>query len=240
MLRSIAKSPLLLIARQCVSHSRAQPQTWRLLATESKQTSEQSGEHPPEQSMPKPNADEASTATEPDQPATPAEPLSQVETLTRQLGEMEAQLADLDDRTLRTLADMENVRTIARRDVENARKYAIMPFAKSILTVADNLGLALSSVDKEHVEAADADPILKGLHVGIGATETELLKVFSQFGISRFGIVGDKFDPNKYQAMFEAESQEYDPGTVINIHKVGYEMGDRVLRPAEVGVSRAP
>lgn len=160
--------------------------------------------------------------------------------LKKQLEEKDAQLSELNDRTLRALAEMENVRTIARRDVDNARKYAIVPFAKSILSVADNLGLALNSVNKQEVEANGADPLLKGLFVGIGATESELLKVFATYGISRFGSVGDKFDPNKYQAMFEAPSDEHEPGTVINVQKLGYEMGERVLRPAEVGVSCAP
>ncbi|PXF47895.1 Protein GrpE [Gracilariopsis chorda] len=159
--------------------------------------------------------------------------------LIKQLEEKETELADLNDRTLRVLAEMENVRMIARRDVENARKYAVVPFAQALLSVADNLGLALKSVPEDALNAGDAQPHLKGLYTGLGATESELLKVFAQHGIERFGAVGDKFDPNKYQAMFEVPSPDHEPGTVIDVTKLGYTIGDRILRPAEVGVSRA-
>lgn len=158
--------------------------------------------------------------------------------LIKQLEEKEAQLADLNDRTLRVLAEMENVRMIARRDVENAKKYAVMPFAQALLSVADNLGLALKSVPEDALTSDDAQPHLKGLYTGVGATESELLKVFAQHGINRFGTVGDKFDPNKYQAMFEVPSPDHEPGTVVDVTKQGYTIGDRILRPAEVGVSR--
>lgn len=166
--------------------------------------------------------------------------LNEIEQLTKQLEEKDEKIADLNDRTLRVLAEMENVRMIARRDVDNAKKYGIVPFAKALLSVADNIGLALKAVPKEIIEAEDADPQLKGLFVGVGATESELLKVFTQHGIDRFGAVGDKFDPNKYQAMFEVPSDSVEPGTVIDVTKLGYMIGDRVLRPAEAGVSKAP
>lgn len=184
----------------------------------------------------------ADTASQqaPESSSQEARPLSEVELLTKQMAEKDDQLSELNNRTLRALAEMENVRMIARRDVDNAKKFAVIPFATAILSVADNLGLALNSVDKQQVDSDDANPLLRGLFVGVGATESELLKVFSQYGISQFGNVGDKFDPNKYQAMFEAPSAEHEPGTVINVQKLGYEMGERVLRPAEVGVSRAP
>lgn len=171
--------------------------------------------------------------------ATPkeAEPLTTEQQLTKKLEEKEQELADLNDRTLRILAEMENVRTIARRDVENAKRYSIAPFAEGLLSVADNLGLALKAVPEE---ALEENQQLKGLFVGVGATETELLKVFSQHGITRFGSVGDKFDPNKYQAMFEAPIEGTEPGTVIDVTKLGYTIGDRLLRPAEVGVCKAP
>lgn len=171
---------------------------------------------------------------------TEAEPLSETDKLTKQLEEKNAQIADLNDRTLRILAEMENVRMIARRDVENARKYSIVPFAKALLSVADNLGLALNAVPAEVVTGDDAHPQLKGLFHGVEATEAELLKVFSQHGITRFGDVGDKFDPNRYQAMFEAPVEGAEPGSVIDVTKLGYAIGDRILRPAEVGVCTTP
>lgn len=238
MLRSIARRSLVPLAR---SYPLSAQQTsistsslWRLFGTENKPT--------PDQQTGSTDAapgGDAQTAAKDEATQGDAE-LSEVEQLQKQLEEKDAQILELNDRSLRTLAEMENVRMIARRDVDNTRKYAAVPFAKSILGVADNLGLALGSVDEEKLEAADTDPMMKGLFVGIQATESELLKVFSKHGISRYGSVGDKFDPNRYQAMFEAPSAEHEPGTVISVQKVGYEMEERVLRPAEVGVSKAP
>lgn len=221
MLRGPAASSL----RQLYISRPKQYSVSRLFATENKEeTQDQSSQ-------------QAGNTADPE--AVPAEELSDVERLSKQLEEKEAAISDLNDRTLRVLAEMENVRMIARRDVDNAKKYAITPFAKAILSVADNLGLALKAVPETVVNADDADPQLKGLFTGVGATEAELLKVFSQHGIQRFGDVGDKFDPNKYQAMFEAPMPDSEPGTVISVTKSGYTLGDRILRPAEVGVSKA-
>ncbi|KAI0562190.1 HSP GrpE [Gracilaria domingensis] len=175
----------------------------------------------------------------PKQPESGESSAADMENLLKQLEEKEAELTDLNDKTLRVLAEMENVRMIARRDVENAKRYAVVPFARDLLSVADNLGLALKSVPESALTNAGGQSHLKGLFTGLGATESELLKVFAQHGIERFGEIGDKFDPNKYQAMFEVPSPEHEPGTVIDITKLGYSIGDRILRPAEVGVSKA-
>lgn len=174
-----------------------------------------------------------------DQPPNEANASPDPQPILSQLEEKDAQLAEMNDKTLRVLAEMENVRMIARRDVENAKKYGAMPFAHALLSVADNLGLALKSVPEDALNSPD-EQHLKGLHAGIGATESELLKAFSQHGIQRFGAVGDTFDPNKYQAVFEAPSPDHEPGTVMDVTKLGYTFGDRILRPAEVGVSKAP
>lgn len=240
MIRAIASSPLLPLARHNARTACAAPsytRLRRLFSTESKLSPDQSASESSTPDSPSPPTQSTSDDASGEQTA--AEP-SQIDVLTKALEKKDAELSELNDRTLRTLAEMENVRMIARRDVHTARKYAVVPFAKDILSVADNLGLALGSVDKAHVEGADADPMLQGLHTGVGATESELLKVFSKHGISRYGAVGDKFDPNKYQALFEVPTEDHEPGTVISVQKLGYEMGERVLRPAEVGVSRAP
>lgn len=163
---------------------------------------------------------------------------SKIEELTTLLAEKEEKIAEMNDRTLRVLAEMENVRTIARRDVENARKYGIMGFAKSLLGVADNLGLALKSVNADQIEAEDCGTHLKGLFTGVKATESELIKVFAQQGITPFGAANDKFDPELHQAMYEAPVEGTEPGIILDVTKIGYTIGDRVLRPAEVGVSK--
>ncbi|CDF38787.1 Heat Shock Protein GrpE [Chondrus crispus] len=234
MLRALAtRSVSLLPPRARFAAARAQP--LRPLATESKADGSADAPAPPNA---EPRSDPAA-APPSDEPATPPEPVSAEEHLANQLQEKEQELAALNDRTLRVLAEMENVRMIARRDVDNAKKYAVLPFAKGLLSVADNLGLALKAVPEDALH----DPHnhqLQGLYTGVAATEAELLKVFAQHGITRFGEVGDQFDPNKYQAVFEAPSPDHQPGTVMDITKLGYTIGDRILRPAEVGVAKAP
>lgn len=171
---------------------------------------------------------------------TPADaPPSDLEKLTTELAEKDTKIAELNDRTLRVLAEMENVRAIARRDVDNAKKYGIVNFAKGLLDVADNLALALKSVPEDKAAAADSDPHLVGLYSGVKATESELLKVFSKHGLARYGKVGDTFDPLIHQAMYEAPADSVDPGIILDVTKSGYSIGERVLRPAEVGVSKA-
>jgi molecular chaperone GrpE len=156
--------------------------------------------------------------------------------LAAELAEKDAAIAGLNDRVLRALAEMENVRSIARRDVANAREFGITSFARGLLDVADNLGLALHAVPRDRLEG---DEVLRGLHEGVEATERELLKVLKQNGVERFGAAGDVFDPNRHQALFEAPSDEFEPGVVLDVAKTGYAIGDRLLRPAEVGVSKA-
>lgn len=165
-----------------------------------------------------------------------SESSSQDAAIAAALGEKDAEIADLKDRSLRLLAEMENVRAIARRDVSAARDFGISGFARSLLAVADNLSLALQAVPKEKL---DNDQVLASLHQGVQATENELQKVFTQHGVKPFGDVGEVFDPNRHQALFEAPAESGTPGTVLNVTKVGYSIGERILRPAEVGVVKS-
>ncbi len=146
---------------------------------------------------------------------------------------LQAEASSANEKLLRALAEMENVRAIARRDVAQAREYGIAGFARGMLGVADNLGLALRAVPDG---AAAEDEALRGLLVGVEATERELVKVLAQNGVHRFGEVGDAFDPERYQALFEAPGGVQ--GEVVEVAKVGYSIGERVLRPAEVGVAK--
>lgn len=200
----------------------------------STQSKQESTPESPSDSTAQQSTNSKENSTQPEQNAQE----TNVQELEQSVADLQLQVAELKDRVLRELAEMENVRTIARRDVENAKRYSILPFATSLLSVADNLGLALKAVPKETLEDPNSVQ-LKGLYFGVGATEAELLKVFAQHGITRFGDIGDKFDPNRYQALFEAPVEGREPGTVIDVTKVGYVMGDRVLRPAEVGVCKA-
>lgn len=151
------------------------------------------------------------------------------------LAEKDAEIELLKDRVLRALAEMENVRTIARRDVENARAFGISTFAKGLLDVSDNLGFALAAVP----EASRAEGEVKGLFEGVQGTERELAKVLKKNGVEKFGAKGDAFDPMKYQALFEVPTKDEEPGVVVEVAKTGYLIGERLLRPAEVGVSKA-
>ena len=144
--------------------------------------------------------------------------------------------ADLKDRLLRTLAEMENLRRRTEREVADARTYGVTNFARDILAVADNMERALKALDDEIREKADAG--VKALLDGVELTERELIKAMEKHGIKRLEPVGEKFDPNFHQAMFELPDESVPPGTVVQVVQPGYKIGERVLRPAMVGVSK--
>jgi molecular chaperone GrpE len=145
--------------------------------------------------------------------------------------------AEFKDKALRTLADMENLRRRTEREVADARVYGVSNFARDVLAVADNMHRALETIDDELHNSAD--PKLKALIEGVELTERELLKVLEKNGVKKFMPVGEKFDPNLHQAMYEVEDSELPPGHVAQVFQAGYMLGDRVLRPAFVGVTKA-
>ena len=144
--------------------------------------------------------------------------------------------ADMKDRLLRTLAEMENLRRRTEREVADARAYGIANFARDILAVADNMDRALKTLDEEIREKADAG--VKALLDGVELTERELLKVLEKHGIQKQEPQGQKFDPNLHQAMFELPDPSVPAGTVVQVVQPGYTIGSRVLRPALVGVAK--
>lgn len=147
---------------------------------------------------------------------------------------LEAEKADLKERLLRTLADMENLRRRTEREVADARTYAVTNFARDMLTVADNVRRALEAVPAE----VDRGETLKALIDGIELTERDLLKTLERNGVKRLDPEGSKFDPNMHQAMFEIPNAEVPSGTVLQVVQTGYAIGERVLRPALVGVAK--
>lgn len=151
---------------------------------------------------------------------------------------LKAENTDLKDRLLRTLADMENLRKRAEREKAEATLYAATNFARDLLSVGDNFSRALASVGGEKREMADE--ATKNLLAGIEVTERELLNVFERHGIRRVDAMGQKFDPNMHQAMFEVPTADQPPGTVVQVMQDGYAIGGRCLRPSLVGVSKAP
>ena len=150
-------------------------------------------------------------------------------------GEEEDALGELRERLLRTMAELENTRRRAERDREDTAKYAIAGFARSVLTVADNLRRAIASVPEEARESEAVKPLLAGVEM----TERELLRAFERHGIKAVEPLGEKFDHNFHQAMFEIESDGQPPGTVIQVMETGYVIADRLLRPAMVGIAKA-
>lgn len=152
-----------------------------------------------------------------------------VEALTREV-------AEAKDKVLRTLAEMENLRRRTAKEVADARAYGITSFARDVLDIADNLQRALDAVSAEAREAAD--PGLKALIEGVELTERSLHSTLEKNGVKKFDPSGERFDPNFQQAMFEVPDPSVPSGTVVQVVQAGYKIGERILRPALVGVAK--
>ncbi len=149
---------------------------------------------------------------------------------------LQKQLADMRDRYLRAAAETENVRKRAEREVADSRSYAIANFARDAIAVADNLNRALETIAPDARAAAEGT--LKSLLEGVELTEREFQKTLKKHGVRKLDPAGEKFDPNFHQAMFEVPDQNVPAGLVVQVVQTGYAIGDRVLRPALVGVSK--
>jgi molecular chaperone GrpE len=149
---------------------------------------------------------------------------------------LDRELAETKDRLLRALADMENLRKRTEREVADARLYGISAFARDILGVADNMHRAMQALDDEL--RAKADEATRALLEGVELTERELMNALEKNGVKRIDPLGQKFDPNRHQAMFEMEDASVPSGTVVQVMQSGYLIGERVLRPAMVAVSK--
>ena len=149
---------------------------------------------------------------------------------------LEREHAEMKDRLLRTLAEMENLRKRTEREVADARLYGASSFARDMLAVADNMRRALDAVPAD--ERANADAGMKSLLEGVELTERELLKGLEKNGIRQFNPQGEKFDPNIHQAMYEVPDASVPAGSIVQVVQPGYMIGERVLRPALVGVSK--
>lgn len=149
---------------------------------------------------------------------------------------LRAENAELRDRLLRTVADMENLRKRTEREIGDTRSYAIAGFARDMLTATDSLSRALMMLPHEAREAADATT--KSLIEGIEMTEREMQRLLAKHGVKPIEAEGQKFDPHKHQAMFEVPDPTRPEGTVVQVVQAGFAIGDRVLRPAMVGVAK--
>ncbi|MCK5931078.1 MAG: nucleotide exchange factor GrpE [Fulvimarina manganoxydans] len=152
------------------------------------------------------------------------------------IAELEAENADVKDRLLRLAADMENLRRRTEREVKDARTYAVTSFAREMLSVADNLRRAIDAVPDEARESGDSG--MTSLIEGVEMTERGLLASLEKNGVKKLEPEGQKFDPNFHQAMFEVPNPNVPANTVVQVVQAGYAIGDRVLRPAMVGVAK--
>ncbi len=144
--------------------------------------------------------------------------------------------ADLKDRLLRTLADMENLRRRTEKEVADAKLYGVTSFARDMLTFADNLRRIVDNVPPELRESAGAAAV--ALVEGLELTQRDFLSRLARHGVKKLEPQGAKFDPNRHEALFEVPDESVPNGTVVQVVEDGYAIGDRVLRPAKVGISR--
>jgi molecular chaperone GrpE len=149
---------------------------------------------------------------------------------------LNAENSQLKDRILRTLAEMENLRRRTEREVADAKTYGVTSFARDMLTVVDNLARALEHLPAE--ARAAAEPQIQSVIEGVELTARDLEAVLGRHGVKKLDPKGQKFDPNFHQAIFEAPDETLPAGTVSQVVQSGWTIGDRVLRPAMVGVSK--
>jgi len=159
------------------------------------------------------------------EPETPT-PEQTIEKLKKELDEAKQEI-------LLAYADRQNSIRIAKDDVRKAKEYGIQKFATALLDVNDILERALESVTKEKL---GSNPDLQNFYEGVKMTERLILKVYEQSDVKRFSPLGEKFDPNRHQALQELPDPSKEPGTITYVMKAGYQLKDRLLRPASVVV----
>jgi molecular chaperone GrpE len=152
------------------------------------------------------------------------------------LASLKEDLKTAEQETLYAKAETQNLRRRMEKEMQDARNYAATGFARDILSVWDNLSRAVDAIPADLRE----DDKMKGLVIGIEATQRELEKVFKQHGIERVAAVGMPLDPNQHQAMIEIPSADEEPGTIVQEMQSGWMIKDRLLRPAMVGVAKKP
>jgi len=150
----------------------------------------------------------------------------------QKIAELEQQVREANERALRSHAELENYRKRAQRELSDERRYAIVPFARDLLAVVDNLERA--------IEAAQKSPDASGLLDGVKMVASQLESVLKQHQCVRIDTVGSPFDPNFHQAIAQEPSDQYQAGTVTRATQAGYKLHDRVIRPAQVFVSTGP
>jgi len=162
-----------------------------------------------------------------------ASPLAELERLQQALAEAEERARSDRDQYLRAVAELDNVRKRAQRDIEAANRYGLEKFAAELLPVRDSLELAVQSADQGQADA-------RSLKQGQQATLQLLAKALERIGVTPIDPVGEPFDPSRHEAMLAQESATAKPGTVLQVVQTGYELNGRVIRPARVTVAKPP
>jgi molecular chaperone GrpE len=180
--------------------------------------------------------DKKTETTPPDQAPVDAAAQAGTEAAGAGLEALQAEAASLKDKLLRTLADMENMRRRTEKEVADAKVYGVANFAREMLTFADNLRRAVDSVPPAARETLDQSVVT--LIEGVELTERDFLSRLGRFGVKRIEAQGQRFDPNQHEALFEIPDESVPNGTVAQVVEPGYLIGERVLRPAKVGIAR--
>lgn len=149
---------------------------------------------------------------------------------------LNAEITALKDRILRTMAEMENLRRRTEKEVADSKAYGISSFARDMLTVADNLQRAQANLPAE--ARGDLSPAVKSFIEGVELTERDFLSRLTRYGVKPMETTGQRFDPNRHEALFEMPDPSVPSGSIAQVVETGYVIGDRVLRPAKVGVAR--
>lgn len=148
----------------------------------------------------------------------------------------EQQIADLNEKMLRLAAELENTRRRAERDKSDALRYGVTGFARDMVSVGDNLTRALNAIEETDREGLSDNMV--NLLEGVGATQRDLMAALQRNGLKPIAPEGEKFDPNFHEAIYEAPGTGRDSGTIIEVVEIGYMIGERLLRPAKVGVAK--
>jgi molecular chaperone GrpE len=174
------------------------------------------------------------TTPEPQESAEQSSPEAIARALQAVIEEKEAEIAALKDQALRALAETENTRRRAERELQDMSKYAVTGFARDLVNVLENLQRALDSIP---ADLKESQPAVGNLAVGVEMTLKELLGIFNRQGIQRIDPMGQKFDHNFHQAVAQIDTPDAEAGTVVQVLQAGYVIHDRLLRPAMVGVA---
>ena len=147
------------------------------------------------------------------------------------------QIKDLKDQLLRSLADGENLRKRTMKEIADAKKYSHISFVRDLVSSVDNLQRALEAVPDDKSQLSEP---IKNLVIGLEIVEKEVLNTFEKHSLKQINPIGEKFDYNIHQAMFEVPTTDKDPGFVVEVSQKGYLLHDRLVRPAMVGISKKP